>query len=79
MKFPCDILSFPFPFCSDSGGELDIVVASDKEVKYGAVRDAFQDVFGHATVNGLVSEITTHLCLCSFHLINSFLLFRNIT
>jgi non-canonical (house-cleaning) NTP pyrophosphatase len=31
---------------------LDIVVTSDKEVKVGAVRDAFQEVFGMAMVTG---------------------------
>ncbi|KAJ7307121.1 hypothetical protein JRQ81_009103 [Phrynocephalus forsythii] len=35
-----------------SGGELDIVVTSTKEVKVAAVREAFQDVFGMATVIG---------------------------
>jgi non-canonical (house-cleaning) NTP pyrophosphatase len=30
---------------------VDIVVASDKEVKLSAVREAFQDVFGKATVS----------------------------
>ncbi|XP_067328647.1 protein PRRC1 [Anolis sagrei] len=35
-----------------SGGELDIVVTSVKEVKVTAVRDAFQEVFGMATVTG---------------------------
>nr|XP_016854447.1 PREDICTED: protein PRRC1 [Anolis carolinensis] len=35
-----------------SGGELDIVVTSVKEVKVAAVRDAFQEVFGMATVTG---------------------------
>ncbi|XP_045140985.1 protein PRRC1 [Echinops telfairi] len=35
-----------------SGGELDIVVTSDKEVKVAAVRDAFQEVFGLAVVVG---------------------------
>ena len=39
------------PVCPpDSGGDLDIVVASDKEVKVSAVREAFQNVFGKATV-----------------------------
>ena len=37
---------------SESGGDLDIVVTSDKEVKVGAVRDAFQEVFGMAMVTG---------------------------
>ncbi|KAG8146509.1 putative Protein PRRC1 protein [Naja naja] len=32
-----------------SGGELDIVVTSLKEIKVAAVRQAFQDVFGMAT------------------------------
>ena len=31
---------------------MDIVVTSDKEVKVGAVRDAFQEVFGMAMVTG---------------------------
>uniref|UniRef100_A0A8C5SP05 Non-canonical purine NTP phosphatase/PRRC1 domain-containing protein n=1 Tax=Laticauda laticaudata TaxID=8630 RepID=A0A8C5SP05_LATLA len=35
-----------------SGGELDIVVTSLKEIKVAAVRQAFQDVFGMATVTG---------------------------
>ncbi|KAM4861320.1 protein PRRC1 [Thomomys bottae] len=35
-----------------SGGELDIVVTSTKEVKVAAVRDAFQEVFGLAMVTG---------------------------
>nr|XP_020670751.1 protein PRRC1 isoform X1 [Pogona vitticeps] len=35
-----------------SGGELDIIVTSTKEVKVAAVRDAFQEVFGMATVTG---------------------------
>ncbi|XP_060119381.1 protein PRRC1 [Heteronotia binoei] len=35
-----------------SGGELDIVVTSVKEVKVAAIRDAFQEVFGMATVTG---------------------------
>ncbi|XP_002744685.2 protein PRRC1 isoform X1 [Callithrix jacchus] len=35
-----------------SGGELDIVVTSNKEVKVAAVREAFQEVFGLAVVVG---------------------------
>ncbi|XP_059059638.1 protein PRRC1-like isoform X2 [Achroia grisella] len=35
-----------------SGGDLNIVVASDKEVKISPVREAFQGVFGKATVVG---------------------------
>lgn len=35
-----------------SGGELDIVVTSNKDVKVAAVRDAFQEVFGLAVVVG---------------------------
>ncbi|XP_026074907.1 protein PRRC1-like [Carassius auratus] len=35
-----------------SGGDVDIVVTSDKEVKVSAVRDAFQEVFGLAMVTG---------------------------
>lgn len=39
-----------------SGGDMDIVVASDKEVKVGAIREAFQLVFGKATVVGLAAK-----------------------
>ncbi|XP_070543511.1 protein PRRC1-like [Ptychodera flava] len=39
-----------------SGGEIDIVVTSEKEVKVGPVRDAFQKVFGRATVTGQPSQ-----------------------
>ncbi|XP_064901769.1 protein PRRC1 [Columba livia] len=35
-----------------TGGELDIVVTSNKEVKVAAIRDAFQEVFGMAIVTG---------------------------
>lgn len=37
---------------SESGGDIDIVVTSDKEMNVGAVRDAFQEVFGLAMVTG---------------------------
>ncbi|XP_034566324.1 protein PRRC1 [Notolabrus celidotus] len=35
-----------------SGGDVDIVVTSDKETSVSAVRDAFQEVFGMAMVTG---------------------------
>nr|XP_040052767.1 protein PRRC1 isoform X1 [Gasterosteus aculeatus aculeatus] len=35
-----------------SGGDIDIVVTSDKEANVEAVRDAFQEVFGMALVTG---------------------------
>lgn len=38
---------------ADSGGDMDIVVASDKEIKVGAVREAFQFMFGKATVRSV--------------------------
>lgn len=34
----------------DSGGDIDILVASGQEVKISAIREAFQSVFGKATV-----------------------------
>lgn len=40
----------------ESGGELDIVVTSNKEVKVAAVRDAFQEVFGLAVVVGEAAQ-----------------------
>lgn len=40
-------------YCSpESGGDIDIVVTSDKEINVEAVRDAFQEVFGMAMVTG---------------------------
>ncbi|CAK8671720.1 protein PRRC1-like [Clavelina lepadiformis] len=38
------------------GGDINFVVASDKEVKWAAVRDAFQSVFGTATVTGIAAQ-----------------------
>lgn len=38
--------------CAESGGDIDIVVTSDKEMNVDAVRDAFQEVFGMAMVTG---------------------------
>lgn len=37
---------------AESGGDIDIVVTSDKEMNVDAVRDAFQEVFGMAMVTG---------------------------
>ncbi|NXM97090.1 PRRC1 protein, partial [Sylvia borin] len=39
-----------------TGGELDIVVTSNKEVKVAAIRDAFQEVFGMAVVTGEAAQ-----------------------
>lgn len=35
---------------SDSGGDVFVLVASGQEVKVSAVREAFQSIFGKATV-----------------------------
>ncbi|GCB75928.1 protein PRRC1 isoform X1 [Scyliorhinus torazame] len=35
-----------------SGGDLDVLVTSNKDVKVAAIRDAFQEMFGLATVTG---------------------------
>lgn len=51
---------------SDSGGNLDVVVASAKEVKVAAVRQAFQEVFGRATVIGQVSSRRYHVISDAF-------------
>lgn len=37
-----------------TGGDIYIVVTSEKENKVGAVREAFQTVFGKAIVRGMV-------------------------
>lgn len=42
-----------------SGGDVQIVVASDKEDKVAPIREAFQNVFGQATVVGLPSRSMT--------------------
>ncbi|XP_034939063.1 protein PRRC1-like isoform X2 [Chelonus insularis] len=39
-----------------SGGDVEIVVASNKEVKVSPIREAFQGVFGKATVTGVVVD-----------------------
>ena len=39
-----------------SGGDIEVVVASDKEGKVAPVREAFQEAFGQATVYGLASK-----------------------
>lgn len=38
------------------GGDIDIIVASDKDVKVSPVRQALQDVFGRADVNGMPTQ-----------------------
>lgn len=42
-----------------TGGDIYIVVTSEKENKVGAVREAFQTVFGKAIVRGMDSKATT--------------------
>lgn len=42
-----------------SGGDIDIIVASTKEVKIGPIREAMQQAFGRATVTGRDSESST--------------------
>lgn len=37
-------------FGIDSGGDTEVIVASDKDDKVRPVREAFQTVFGKATV-----------------------------
>lgn len=39
-----------------SGGDMEIIVASDKDSKISPVRQAFQTVFGKATVSGVAVE-----------------------
>ncbi|XP_039266744.2 protein PRRC1-like [Styela clava] len=38
------------------GGDISVIVASEKMVKWGAVRDAFQRVFGTANVKGIPAQ-----------------------
>ena len=40
-----------------SGGEVTVVVASDKEVKVQPVREAFQKVLGRATIFGVPTKV----------------------
>merc|ERR1712071_12112 len=40
----------------NSGGDIDIAVASNNELKVSAVREAFQTVFGKASVRGLEAK-----------------------
>ena len=42
-----------------SGGDVNILIASDKECKIAPVREAFIDVFGRATVKGIASQSTS--------------------
>lgn len=50
------LLNFQF---SDSGGSTEIIVASSNDDKVEAIREAFQDVFGRATVYGSSSQAKT--------------------
>lgn len=36
---------------SDSGGDCEVIVATNEEIKISPVREAFQSVFGKATVS----------------------------
>lgn len=42
-----------------SGGDIGLIVTSTKESKVGAIREAFQTVFGRATVTGMESQANT--------------------
>jgi hypothetical protein len=48
---------------ADSGGNINVIVTSTKEVKIGAIRQAFQAVFGRATVIGMVRTIIMYSLL----------------
>jgi len=63
LAFAYVTLAYPYIFMIvfyivllDSGGYINILVTSTKEVKVGAIREAFQTVFGRATVVGVVSD-----------------------
>ncbi|KAF5302987.1 hypothetical protein FQA39_LY19049 [Lamprigera yunnana] len=45
-------------FNLDSGGDMDILVASEQEIKISPVREAFQGIFGKATVEGINVQST---------------------
>lgn len=47
---------------TDTGGDMSILVTSTKEVKVSGVRQAFQEVFGRAVVEGIVSKLCVFLC-----------------
>ena len=40
-----------------SGGDITIIVASDKDVKVQPVREAFQKVLGRATIYGVPTKV----------------------
>ena len=40
-----------------SGGDVTVVVASDKDVKIQPVREAFQKVLGRATIYGIPAKV----------------------
>ena len=54
-------MQFSVTNVTDSGGNINIIVTSTKESKVGAVRHAFQSVFGKATVTGVVSIIVVYI------------------
>jgi non-canonical (house-cleaning) NTP pyrophosphatase len=41
-----------------SGGDITVVVASDKEAKVQPVREAFQKVLGRATIYGIPAKVS---------------------
>lgn len=43
-------------FLSDTGGDVNVIVSSGNEDKVSAVREAFQFVFGKATVQGVAVQ-----------------------
>ena len=43
-----------------SGGDITVVVASDKDVKVQPVREAFQKVLGRATIYGIPTKVGNH-------------------
>lgn len=46
----------------DSGGDVNILVTSDKESKIAPIREAFIDVFGRATVKGICGRSASIAC-----------------
>lgn len=63
-EYLCKSLPFPIIKCINclflvSGGDANILVASDKEDKITPIREAFIDVFGRATVKGQYLQIVS--------------------
>lgn len=75
VKFRIVLTPTWFVLIPGTGGDIYVVVTSEKENKVGAIREAFQTVFGKAIVRGMVCVQTQSIVYCDLYYLNTIAVF----